>query len=52
MTDKCIIPTKNGVQKAKSLYRMTPKEKFLISELEKVRDLPWSDVVENFKGSD
>ena len=36
MTDKCIIPT-NGVQKAKSLYRMTPKEKFLISELEKVR---------------
>ena len=35
MTDECIVLTENGVQKAKSLYRVTPKEKFLISELEK-----------------
>ena len=27
---------------------MTPKEKFLISELEKARELPWNDVAENW----
>ena len=30
MTDECVIPTENRVQKAKSLHRVTPKEKFLI----------------------
>ena len=38
LTDKCIIPTRNGFQKAKSLYRMTPKEKFLICEFETRQD--------------
>ena len=37
MTDECTILTENGIQKAKSLLRATPKEKNLISELEKAR---------------
>ena len=49
MTDECIALTENGDQKAKSLHRMTPKAKFLISELEKARDFPWSGVAENLK---
>ena len=49
MTDECIIPTENGIQKAKSLHRVTPKEKLLISELEKAREFPWNDVAENLK---
>ena len=51
MTDECIIPTENGIQKAKSLHRVTPKEKFLISELEKAREFPWNDVTENLKSA-
>ena len=51
MTDECIILTEIGIQKAKSLHRATPKEKFLISELEKARELPWNDVSENLKSS-
>ena len=51
MTDECIILTENGVQKAKSLHRVTPKEKFLISELEKAREFPWNDVAENLKSA-
>ena len=47
MTDECIVLTENGVQKAKSLHRVTPKEKFLISELEKGREFPSDDVAEN-----
>ena len=46
-TDECIIPTDNGVQKARSLHRVTPEEKFLISESDKAREFPWNDVVEN-----
>ena len=34
MTDECFILTENGIQKATSLHRATPKEKFFISELE------------------
>ena len=49
MTDECIIPTATGIQKAKSLHRVTPKEKFLISELEKAREFHWYDVAENWK---
>ena len=40
MIDECIVLTENGVQKARSLHRATPKEKFLISELEKARESP------------
>ena len=47
MTDECIIPSENVVQKAKSLHRVTTKEKFLISELENLersgRELEVSD---------
>ena len=51
MTDECIIPSENVVQKAKSLHRVTPKEKLLISELEKAREFPWNDVAENLKSA-
>ena len=51
MTDECIVLTENGVQKAKSLHRVTPKEKFLISELEKAREFLWNDVAENLKSA-
>ena len=50
-SDECIIPRENGVQKVKSLHRVTPKEKFLISELEKARKFPWNDVAENLKSA-
>ena len=52
MTDECIISSEDGIQKAKSLQRVTAKEKFLISELEKARKFPWNDVAENFEVSD
>ena len=52
MTDECIVLTEKGVQKAKSLHRVTPKEKFLFSELEKAREFSWNDVAENLKVSD
>ena len=51
MTDECIILTENGAQKAKSLHRVTPKEKFLISELEKAREFLLNDVAENLKSA-
>ena len=51
MTDECIILTENGNQKAKSLHHVTPKEKFLISELEEAREFSWNDVAENLKSS-
>ena len=52
MTDECIIASENGVQKAKSLHRVTTKEKFfLISELEKAREFLWIDVAENLKSA-
>ena len=51
MTDECIILTENGIQRAKSLHRVTPKEKFLISELEKAREFPWNDVAKNSKSA-
>ena len=47
MTDECIIPSENGVQKAKSLHCVTPKEKFLVSLLEKAPEFPSNDVAEN-----
>ena len=51
MTDECIILTENGIQKAKSLHHLTLKEKFLISELEEVREFPWNNVAENLKSA-
>ena len=51
MIDECIALSENGVQKAKSLHRVTPKEKFLISELEKAREFPWNNVAENLKSA-
>ena len=42
MTDEHIILTENGVQKARSLHRVPPEERFVISELKKVRGLPWN----------
>ena len=50
-TDKCIISSENGVQKAKSLQRASPKEKFFISELEEAREFPWNDVAEILKSA-
>ena len=40
MNDECVILTENGIQKARPLHRVTPNEKFLISELEKARESP------------
>ena len=52
MTHECIILTENGVQKAKFLHRVTPKEKFLISESENAREFfSWNDVAENLKAA-
>ena len=36
MTDEHITLTENGVQKARSLHRVPPEERFVISELKKV----------------
>ena len=52
MTDKCIISSENGGQKAKSLHRASPKGKFLICELEEARDFPWNDEAEKLEVSD
>ena len=51
MTDECIVLAENGIQKARSLHFVTPKEKFLISELEKAREFPWNNVAENLKSA-
>ena len=51
MTDEHIILTENGVQKARSLHRVAPEERFVISELKKVRGLHWNDKAENLKAT-
>ena len=51
MTDEHIILTENGVQKSRSLHRVPPEERFVISELKKVRGLPWNGRAENLKGT-
>ena len=51
MTDEHIILTENGVQKARSLHRVLPEERFVISELKKVRGLPWNGRAENLKST-
>ena len=47
MTDEHIFLTENGVQKARSLRRVPPEERFVISELKKVRGLPWNGRAES-----
>ena len=49
MTDEHIILTESGVQKARSFHRVPPEERFVISELKKVRGLPWR--VENLRAT-
>ena len=51
MTDEHIILTENGFQKARSLHRVPPEERFVISELKKVRGLPWNGRAENLKAT-
>ena len=51
MTEKHIILTENGVQKARSLHRVPPEERFVISELKKVRGFPWNGRAENVKAT-
>ena len=51
MTDEHIILKENGVQKARSLHRVAPEERFVISELKKVRGLHWNDKAENLKAT-
>ena len=41
----------NGVQKARSLHRVPPEERFVVSELKKVRGLPWNGRSENLKAT-
>ena len=51
MTHEHIILTENGVQKARSLHRVPPEERFVISELKKVRGLPCNGRAENLKAT-
>ena len=51
MTHEHIILTGNGVQKARSLHRVPHEETFVVSELKKVRGLPWNGRAENFKAT-
>ena len=51
MTDEHILLTEKGVQKARSLHRVPPGERFVISELKKVRGLPWNSRAENLKAT-
>ena len=39
------------VQKARSLHRVPPEERFVISELKKVRGLPWNGRAANLKAT-
>ena len=51
MTDEHIILTESGVQKARSLHRVPPEERFVISGLKEVRGLPWNGRAENLKAT-
>ena len=51
MADEHIILTENGIQKARSLHRMPLEERFVISEIEKVRGLSWNDRAENLEAT-
>ena len=51
MTDENIILTENCVQKARSLQRVPPEERFVIGGLKKVRGLPVKGKAENFQAT-
>ena len=51
MTDEHTTLTENGVQNARSLHRVPPEETFVISELKKVRGLPWNGRAETLKAT-
>ena len=51
MTAEHITLTESGVQKARPLHRVPPEERFVISELKKVRGLPWNGRAENLKAT-
>ena len=51
MTDEHIFLTEKGVQKARSLHRVPLKERFVISEMKKVRGLPWNGRAENLEAT-
>ena len=51
MTDEHILLTENEVQKARSLHRVPPEERFVISESKKVRGLPWNGRADNLKAT-
>ena len=51
MTDEHTIPTENGVQKARPSHRVPLEERFVISELKKVRGLLWNGRAENLKAT-
>ena len=47
VTYEDVILTENGVLRARSLHRVPPEERFVISELKNVRGLPWNGRAEN-----
>ena len=51
LTDEHIVLTESGVQKARSLHRVPLEERFVISELKKVRGLPWNGRAEILKAT-
>ena len=51
MTDEHITLTENGVQTARSLYRVPFEERFVISYLKKVRVLPWNGRADTLKAT-
>ena len=51
MTDDHIILSENGVHKERSLHCVPREQRFVISELKKVRRLPWSGKAENLKAT-
>ena len=51
MTDEHIVLAENGVQKARSLQRVPPEERFVIGGLKKVRGLPVKGKAENLQAT-
>ena len=52
MTDeRHIVLTENGIQNGRSLHRVPPEERFVISEFQKVRGLLWNGRAENLKAT-
>ena len=49
--DEHIILTESVVQKARSLHRVSPEERFVEGEVKKVRGLPWNGMAETLKAT-